>query len=267
MAPALRCLPPLALVALLGLGCAGLSSAPQGSSYAFFAAPEPESDPWYAKVEDWQQREQNHRPHTGLADSATIRAKPDSGLLRVRMGRWEAEERLAMARRLATWSQAEARRHYRFDPPQNVVDDPWPTTKDLLDTDGDDCDGLDLIAYELMREFGFPPDQLYRAIVRRDRDRANHMVTLWFDNPEDPDAVVRQPGRPLGGGCHGRRDHEGAPLLGPPRLDPHGDLQRAGAVHAGAARTPGRRRPRRRPASLGVGARRSQRRFPPEIPE
>jgi hypothetical protein len=186
MAPALRCLPPLALVALLGLGCAGLSSAPQGSSYAFFAAPEPESDPWYAKVEDWQQREQNHRPHTGLADSATIRAKPDSGLLRVRMGRWEAEERLAMARRLATWSQAEARRHYRFDPPQNVVDDPWPTTKDLLDTDGDDCDGLDLIAYELMREFGFPPDQLYRAIVRRDRDRANHMVTLWFDNPEDP---------------------------------------------------------------------------------
>ncbi len=56
----------------------------------------------------------------------------------------------------------------------------------VLDTNGDDCDGLDLIAYKLMRDFGFPPDQLFRAIVRRDRDRANHMVTLWFDNRDDP---------------------------------------------------------------------------------
>jgi hypothetical protein len=37
-----------------------------------------------------------------------------------------------------------------------------------------------------MLEFGFPQDQLYRAIVRRDRDRANHMVTLWFEDPDDP---------------------------------------------------------------------------------
>ncbi len=37
-----------------------------------------------------------------------------------------------------------------------------------------------------MREFGFPPDQLFRAIVRRDRDGANHMVTLWFEDRDDP---------------------------------------------------------------------------------
>ncbi len=27
---------------------------------------------------------------------------------------------------------------------------------------------------------------VYRAIVRRDRDRANHMVTLWFEDADDP---------------------------------------------------------------------------------
>ena len=37
-----------------------------------------------------------------------------------------------------------------------------------------------------MREFGFPQDQLYRAIFRRERDLGNHMVTLWFEDPRDP---------------------------------------------------------------------------------
>ena len=102
------------------------------------------------------------------------------------MGRWENAERLAMARRVADWAQGESRRHYRFDPPTDAASDPWPTTKDLLRTNSDDCDGLDLIAYELLRQFGFPREQLFRAIVRRDRDGGNHMVTLWFDESEDP---------------------------------------------------------------------------------
>lgn len=177
----------IALAFALGLGCASLSTAPSESGYRFFTRPEPERDPWYEKVAKWQQREREDLPGATLSDAAAVRkAGPHSGLLRVKMGRWETRQRLALAKRLAEWAQSESRRHYRFDPITSQADDPWPTTKDLLETNGDDCDGLDLIAYKLMREFGFPPEELFRAILRRDRDRANHMVTLWFDNRDDP---------------------------------------------------------------------------------
>lgn len=174
-----------ALACALGPGCA--TKAPSQPSYRFFTRPEPERDPWYEKVAQWQRREREDLAGATLADAAAVRqAGPYSGLLRVTMGRWESHQRLALAKRLAEWAQAESRRHYRFDPITSQADDPWPTTKDLLDTNGDDCDGLDLIAYKLLREFGFPPDKLFRAIVRRDRDGANHMVTLWFEDRDDP---------------------------------------------------------------------------------
>ncbi|MGI9592831.1 MAG: hypothetical protein ACR2P8_15790 [Myxococcota bacterium] len=179
----------LALSAFALGGCASalqFSSDPSETGFRFFVKPEPQQDFWYTKVDDWQLRERAHRPQTALADPATVRAKPNSGLLSVKMGRWETDERLGLARRLAKWAQAASRRHYRFDGPNERINDPWPTTKDLLDRNGDDCDGLDLIVYEMMREFGFPEEQLYRAIVRRNRDRANHMVTLWFDETDDP---------------------------------------------------------------------------------
>jgi hypothetical protein len=175
----------VALAACLGWGCA--TAAPPAERYRFFGPPEPEADPWYEKIEGWQERERLDLPETTLAGSEAVReAGPYSGLLSVKMGRWQTAERIEMARRIAEWAQAESRRHYRFDPPTSQADDPWPTTKDLLETNGDDCDGLDLIAYNLMRDFGFPPEELFRAIVRRERDRANHMVTLWFEDPDDP---------------------------------------------------------------------------------
>jgi len=169
------------------LGCASVLSVEEGGHYHYFAEPVPSADVWYGKVEKWQARERRDRPGETLADAEAISAAgPRSGLLRVKMGRWTSKERLAMAKKIASWSQEESRRHYRFDPPTDWANDPWPTTKDLLDKNGDDCDGLDLITYKLMRSFGFPRDELFRAIVKRQRDGANHMVTLWFDRPEDP---------------------------------------------------------------------------------
>ena len=38
----------------------------------------------------------------------------------------------------------------------------------------------------MLREFGFPKDRVFRAILRRNRDQANHMVTLWFEDARDP---------------------------------------------------------------------------------
>ena len=158
----------------------------EGGHYRYFETP-PSSDPWVGKVQKWQVRERDHRPQESLADAEAIQAAgPKSGLLRVKMGLWTAKERLSMAKRIASWSQAEARRHYRFDPPTDYASDPWPTTKDLLDQNGDDCDGLDLITYKLMRSFGYPREELFRAIVKRQRDGANHMVTLWFEDAGDP---------------------------------------------------------------------------------
>ena len=60
------------------------------------------------------------------------------------------------------------------------------TRDEFFAANGDDCDGLDLIAYELMRDAGFSADETYRLVVRRERDGANHMVTLWFEDRSDP---------------------------------------------------------------------------------
>ena len=125
------------LLCAASLGCAGIINLEQGGRYRYFTQPVPASDPWYGKVENWQTREQRDRPNEALANAEGIQqAGPRSGLLRVKMGRWTAEERLSMAKRIAGWAQEESRRHYRFDPPTDYADDPWPTTKDLLDQNG-----------------------------------------------------------------------------------------------------------------------------------
>lgn len=182
----LRALTPALLLLAAQMGCAGSGTAPGDVRFGFFGELRPQTDPWVAKVAEWQRRERRDRPDTALASPETLSESRYSGLLRNKMGRWEAEERLGIARRVASWAQAESRRHYRRDPETDAASDPWPTTKDLLDRDGDDCDGLDLIAYELLRQFGFPPEELYRAVMKRDRDGANHMVTLWFPDGDDP---------------------------------------------------------------------------------
>jgi hypothetical protein len=55
-----------------------------------------------------------------------------------------------------------------------------------LDGNGDDCDGLELLVYSMLREFGFAEDEVYRAIVVRPSDGQHHMVTLWFEERSDP---------------------------------------------------------------------------------
>jgi predicted transglutaminase-like cysteine proteinase len=115
--------------------------------------------------------------------------------LRDLIGEFEVEQRHALARRISEWARLKGRSHYVADHGEATRDedegvpamgDHWPTYSELVDANGDDCDGVDLIAYQLLREFGFAKDQLFRAILMRDRDRVNHMVTLWFEDPGDP---------------------------------------------------------------------------------
>jgi hypothetical protein len=119
------------------------------------------------------------------------------------LGAFASTQRLLLAQRIFHWTIKTTPFYYQKDGRQSdepasqeptederlveaVADDYWPTYSELVERNGDDCDGLDLVAYRMLQEFGFPQDQLFRGVIRRDRDRANHMVTLWFEDPSDP---------------------------------------------------------------------------------
>jgi hypothetical protein len=182
----------LLLVASAALGCAsggGPSGPPGDPGFDFFGAPnasDDDVDPWFPKVEEWQGRMQAEGKRLPRSERS-LRGSEQSGKLLLAMGAYRDEQRVALAKDVTNWSQKTARRHYKWDPASNdPVYDHWPTVGQLLANNGDDCDGLDLIAYQMLREFGFPQDRVFRAILRRNRDQANHMVTLWFEDARDP---------------------------------------------------------------------------------
>jgi hypothetical protein len=206
---------PVCLVAALlfsGMGCAMLlqnDHAATGLDY--FQRPQP-NDVWSPKIEGWQRRERfdagllaplesgpavesagystaNERLPTDQADEAGLRAK----YFDFRAGR-----RRALAADVASWIQSEAKQHYRED---GAVDH-WATLEETLARGGDDCDGLELLAFHALRDLGFSAAEVYRAIVVRPSDGQHHMVTLWFEDPEDPWVI----------------DPTGAMTLGMPRM-------------------------------------------------
>jgi hypothetical protein len=189
--PSIACATACATLVALSLGCAsGAAKAPRNARhFDFFVAATPnddKADPWYPKVVEWQGRMQSEGKRLPPTDRS-MRSSEQSGRLLVAMSAFRSEERRDVAKRVTDWAQHLARRYYKWDPnAQDPNFDHWPTVGELLGNNGDDCDGLDLIAYQLLREFGFPQDSLFRAVVRRDRDKANHMVTLWFEDPKDP---------------------------------------------------------------------------------
>lgn len=181
-----------ATLVLIASGCAstgGSVSSRSSRHFDFFGAAVPnddQADPWYPKVAEWQGRmleEGTRLP----ASSRSLRGAMQSGKLLEAMGAFRDDKRVEIAKTVASWAQRMARRYYKWDPGNNLPEwDHWPTVGQLLANNGDDCDGLDLIAYQMLREFGFPADRLYRGIIQRDRDKAHHMVTLWFEDERDP---------------------------------------------------------------------------------
>ena len=66
-----------------------------------------------------------------------------------------------------------------------TVGENWPTLAEVLARGYDDCDGLDLLAYDLLQSCGVGP--LYRAVIRKSGIfGGDHMVTLWCEDLEDP---------------------------------------------------------------------------------
>jgi hypothetical protein len=182
----------LAAVVVLGCGCAGTgSSAPR---YRFFELPD-SVDAWTPQISGWQARERAVPDTELLRPDAITGEAPVSeggaggagasatrGELRAEYFSFRADRKRELARELAAWIQGEAKRHYIPDGPV----DHWATLEETLARNGDDCDGLELLSFHFLLDLGFRPDEVYRAIVFRASDGQHHMVTLWFESPDDP---------------------------------------------------------------------------------
>jgi len=200
------------LVLMLGLGCVGLphlESAQQGLDY--FQRPGSD-DVWTPKIVGWQRRERfdaallaplesgpavESAGYSEANEQLPASQTADQGL-RAKYFAFRADRKRAMAREVAEWIQTEAKLHYRED---GAVDH-WATLEETLARGGDDCDGLELLAFHALRDLGFASTEVYRAIVVRPSDGQHHMVTLWFEEPGDPWVI----------------DPTGAMTLGMPRM-------------------------------------------------
>lgn len=175
-------------VAIAAGGCA-FQTASAWMGYRFFAPPEA-GDPWSGKIRGWQARERAMGDTEALASApasvsergAGAGAPPELGDLRAKYFAFRREQKREIAAQAAAWIQREARSHYRPDGPI----DHWATLGETLDRNGEDCDGLELLVYHLLRDMGFRDDEVARAIVLRPSDGQHHMVTLWFESPDDP---------------------------------------------------------------------------------
>jgi hypothetical protein len=191
------------LISLTLTGCATQRGVAVGR-YDFFARSEPATDPWHDHVAEWQERARKDHPTVSIEPPTDLppfkkRSILSRQQLRALIGEFEVEQRHELARRISKWTWLTGRFYYVPDEGEastvedgdgdenlTAMGDYWPTYSELMDANSSDCDGLDLLAYQLLREFGFPKDQLFRAILLRHRDNANHMVTLWFEDPGDP---------------------------------------------------------------------------------
>ncbi|MDJ0869926.1 MAG: hypothetical protein QNK03_27790 [Myxococcota bacterium] len=181
--------PALAIIALVigtlavgpVLGCAAPGQVAPLAAYRYFEAPDP-ADPWSAKIAGWQVRERRTESDAlaPVAEAGPGLHEGDGQALRDKYIAFRQDRRRAMARELAGWIQDQARAHYVPD----GTFDHWATLDETLDANGDDCDGLELLVFHSLRDLG--ADRVFRAIVVRPSDGQHHMVTLWFEDPQDP---------------------------------------------------------------------------------
>jgi hypothetical protein len=177
-----------ALAVTLCGGCLGLALGPP--AYRYFVTPG-KDEAWSRKIAQWQQRERDPGAEVELRTPASVAGSGSGEEASAAAGREElrekfdaflGERRRAQAREVAAWIQDVAQQHYIADGPI----DRWATLDETFRHNGDDCDGLELLSYNLLRSLGFGEDEVYRAIVFRRSDGQHHMVTFWFEHADDP---------------------------------------------------------------------------------
>ncbi len=168
----------------IALLAACVTHEPASFAYDFFRAPRPD-DRWSGKIAAWQWRERTgsvHGPAPVSGAAAAPAGESAAARLRTKYTEFRTAQKRDVARELAVWIQEQARQHYVPDGPV----DHWATLEETLARDGEDCDGLELLAYHFFRDLGFAETEVWRAIVYRPFDGQHHMVTLWFEDPDDP---------------------------------------------------------------------------------
>ncbi|MGH0035465.1 MAG: hypothetical protein ACQGVK_10625 [Myxococcota bacterium] len=190
----LRLLISLGVAASLGLGMGCATPLGRSAHYDYFQLPD-HHDAWSPKIQGWQRRElaegapilgDSSPSVAGAGDPAAgftpAETTDPSQALRAKYADFRAERKREIARDFAAWIQAEAKNHYRSDGPI----DHWATLEETLRSNGDDCDGLELLVFHALRDLGFDEAEVYRSIVYRPSDGQHHMVTLWFEDQTDP---------------------------------------------------------------------------------
>jgi hypothetical protein len=160
----------VAVLGLAFLSCAQNARFLPPTTLDFFVE-SPREDPWNAKIKNWQSLDQ-----LAVAEHA-----PKGGQLGEDYRGFELELRRRIAAQTVAWIQDESRRHYI---PDGEVDH-WATLSEVIAQDGDDCDGLDLMTFDLLRKLGFSKDEIFRSIVVDRETGQHHMVTLWFESAAD----------------------------------------------------------------------------------
>jgi len=173
-------------VSVAVLGLAFLSCAQNGRflppvSVDFFVE-SPREDPWNAKIKNWQSRNQ-------LDELAIADRQPADTQIGEEYKEFELKLRRKLAAEAVTWIQDESRRHYI---PDGEVDH-WATLSEVIAQGGDDCDGLDLMTFLLLKKLGFSKEEIFRAIVVDRETGQHHMVTLWFENGDHRDPWILDP--------------------------------------------------------------------------
>ncbi len=141
-----------------------------------------ESNPWSRKIENWQAR--HHLDPAVRGETPT-----NSSELARKYGAFTQNMRRKIAADAVAWVQAHSRDHYEPD----GATDHWATLGEVVETGSDDCDGLDLLTFVLLRRMGFESDEIYRAIIVEDDTGQHHMVTLWFEGGRTDDPFLLDP--------------------------------------------------------------------------
>ncbi len=171
----------IALAALSFLSCAQNARFLPDVARDFFVAA-PREDPWNAKIRNWQSR---HK----LDQAQPTPPAPAESELIAAYEAFTSDMRRRIAADAVTWVQSESHRHYIPD----GETDHWATLSDVVASDGDDCAGLDLLTFLLLRKLGFSQDEIFRSIVVERESGQHHMVTLWFEAGDKRDPWLLDP--------------------------------------------------------------------------
>lgn len=166
-------------VLAFALGCVTVPPASQ-PQYQLFE-PVASADLWAPRINHWQAAQ---RYEAWTAAAAPAPQSPLAGAY----AEFSKQLRRQLVEDTVDWVQAASGLYYHAD----AGSDAWPTLAAVKARGGDDCDGMELLTFDLLRRLGFGPGEIYRAILR-DGEGYHHMVTLWFSDGARGDPYVLDP--------------------------------------------------------------------------